>query len=47
MKTMRHWFTGLVLGSAALFTPTVDDTRGQVVVSSADGRSVALPLGAL
>ncbi|HVJ19375.1 MAG TPA: PQQ-binding-like beta-propeller repeat protein, partial [Polyangiaceae bacterium] len=35
------------LGSAALFTPTIDEARGQVVVSSADGRSRSLPLGAL
>jgi len=30
------------LGSSALFTPTLDEARGQLLVSSADGRVVAL-----
>jgi outer membrane protein assembly factor BamB len=35
------------LGTGALFSPLVDDARQQLLVSSVDGRTVALPLGAL
>jgi hypothetical protein len=35
------------LGSSALFTPALDEDRGQVVLTSADGRIQALPLETL
>lgn len=35
------------LGSAALFTPLVDEAGGQLIVSAADGQTTALPLETL